>query len=79
MLGESTYFVNLSGCQSIDELQQRLREHGENHSDIPWIVGVLWDQTDIGRFPNRADIDSVCSDRPVFLWRACWHIGECFR
>lgn len=74
-LGESAFFVNLSACRSIEDLQRTVKSHAEKCSDLPWIVGVLWDQTDLGRFPNRADIDAVCPDRPVFLWRACWHIG----
>jgi predicted amidohydrolase YtcJ len=37
---------------------------------------LLWRyQTDLTRYPTRYDIDEVVSDRPVFLWRACWHIG----
>ena len=75
MLGESSYFVNLSGCDSIQKLQSVLSQHIVNHPSLPWIVGVNWDQTNLGRFPNKADIDEVCSTRPIYLWRACWHIG----
>jgi predicted amidohydrolase YtcJ len=28
-----------------------------------------------GAYPSRQDIDAVCSIRPVFLYRNCWHIG----
>jgi predicted amidohydrolase YtcJ len=28
-----------------------------------------------GAYPSRQDIDAVCSTRPVFLYRNCWHIG----
>lgn len=27
------------------------------------------------RYPTRYDLDAVVPDTPVFLWRACWHIG----
>ena len=43
-------------------------------------------QTSFGRYPTRHDLDAACpgnrsaasgdhDDTPVFLWRACWHIG----
>lgn len=75
MLGESKNFLNLKSCRSIEDIQDLLRLHCYKHQDISWIIGINWDQTDIGRYPNRYDIDSICNDRPVFLWRACWHIG----
>jgi predicted amidohydrolase YtcJ len=32
-------------------------------------------QTNLSRLPTRYDLDEVVPDTPVFLWRACWHIG----
>lgn len=29
----------------------------------------------MNRYPTRFDLDEVVDHRPVFLWRACWHIG----
>ena len=75
MLGESKNFLNLKSCKSIDEMQQLLKSHCEKYKEISWIIGVNWDQTYFGRYPNKDDLDAVCNDRPVFLWRACWHIG----
>lgn len=75
MTGESQYFVDLSTCNSIAELKSSLQSHINNHSDLPWIQGVNWDQSKLGRYPTRFDLDEVCSDKPIFLWRACWHIG----
>ena len=76
-LGESYTFLNCSSSRSIQELQFLIEQHVMKHTadELPWLVGVSWDQTDLGRFPTRQDIDAVCSDRPVFLWRACWHVG----
>ena len=75
MLGESKNFLNLKSCQSISDLQEQLKNHCEKYKDLSWIIGVNWDQTDFGRYPNRYDLDIICNDRPIFLWRACWHIG----
>jgi len=75
MLGESRYFLNLIDCYSIEYLKEMLRKHLLLYPDINYIQGVNWDQTKLGRYPNRFDLDDVCATKPIFLWRACWHIG----
>jgi predicted amidohydrolase YtcJ len=75
MTGESRYFLDLSTCTSIDDLKSSISAHIINHPDLEWIQGVNWDQSKLGRYPTRCDIDAVCNHKPVFLWRACWHIG----
>lgn len=39
-----------------------------------WVFGSGWEQDELGRYPTKADLDSVCSSRPVLLWRICSHI-----
>lgn len=75
MTGESRYFVDLSGCMSIEELQSAVRDHIAKYPDLTWIIGVAWDQTLLSRYPNRLDLDALSSEKPIFLWRACWHIA----
>eukprot|EP00603_Paraphysomonas_imperforata_P000486 CAMPEP_0114436556 /NCGR_PEP_ID=MMETSP0103-20121206/13524_1 /TAXON_ID=37642 ORGANISM="Paraphysomonas imperforata, Strain PA2" /NCGR_SAMPLE_ID=MMETSP0103 /ASSEMBLY_ACC=CAM_ASM_000201 /LENGTH=987 /DNA_ID=CAMNT_0001606851 /DNA_START=116 /DNA_END=3077 /DNA_ORIENTATION=+ len=75
LAGESAYYLDLQGCPSINQLQSMLRQHIKQYPDLPWIVGINWDQTPFGRYPTRHDLDEVDAVTPVFLWRACWHIG----
>ena len=75
-VGESQYFVDLSCCNSIDELRNTLREQLSSRTDLGCIYGVNWDQKKLGRYPSRRDIDDIAPHTPVFLWRACWHIGK---
>jgi hypothetical protein len=42
MTGESTYFLNLSSCKSIEDMKENIRVHALNHPDLPWIIGVNW-------------------------------------
>ena len=58
-------------------MQARLRAHAAAHQDNSWIIGILWSQHDLGRYPCAADLDGALGTdpRPAFLWRACWHIG----
>ena len=76
-LGESTYFVQLDGCKSIADLQTRIQQHRAENPSLSWIQGTHWDQSDIGGYPSRFDLDAIsgCSDVPMLLWRACWHIA----
>jgi hypothetical protein len=42
--GESAYYVDLSDCNSIKELQDAVRSHHEKNPHLPWIMGTNWDQ-----------------------------------
>jgi len=75
MLGESLNFVNLQKCDSIESLQTTVKDHINKNLGLSWIIGINWDQTILGKFPNRLDLDSISSEKPIFLWRACWHIA----
>lgn len=67
--------LDLKDTRSIGEIQDKLRSYAKNHTG--WIVGRAWDQDYLKekRMPTKIDIDKVISDRPVFLYRACHHIG----
>jgi predicted amidohydrolase YtcJ len=48
--------------------------HAAQHPRKAWVVGVGWDQSAWGRYPTREDLDAAVPDRPVVLYRACWHV-----
>eukprot|EP01038_Epipyxis_sp_PR26KG_P013210 gene13210-17703_t len=75
LTGESHYFVDLNDCYSIEDMQNKLKLHLLQYPHILWVQGVNWDQTKLGRYPTRIDLDVLEAVRPIFLWRACWHIG----
>jgi predicted amidohydrolase YtcJ len=56
-------------------MQGRLRAHAAEHAGASWVIGILWAQQELGRYPTADDLDAAVADRPAFLWRACWHIG----
>lgn len=64
-VGESHYFVDLSGCTSINSLKDCVKTHMDKNPELSWIVGVGWDQTLLSRYPCRSDLDEVCSTKPV--------------
>lgn len=72
-LGRQLQWLDLKGCQSIEQLQQRVRSVAAQRPAATWIVGCGWEQHLLGRFPTRHDLDAACSDRPVHLLRSCRH------
>ncbi len=73
-VGMAAMVLDLVGVASIAELTQRLRDYAAAHPEGA-IVGRGWIETHWPerRFPNRADIDAVVSNRPVFLQRIDGH------
>ncbi len=74
-VGLQNYQLDLKDSRSIGDIQDKLQSYSKNLTG--WIVGRAWDQDYLSekRMPTRYDIDKVVSDRPVFLYRACHHVG----
>lgn len=73
-MGEAQEYVQLQACDSPGALAAAVAAHTARHPRKSWVVGVGWDQSDWGRYPTRQDLDAAVPDRPVVLYRACWHI-----
>ncbi len=73
--GASLGAVDLSGCDSIGEMQRIIGAAAAGASEGSWIIGRGWNQETFAerRFPRRQDLDEVAADVPVFLRRACGH------
>ncbi|MBL8546413.1 MAG: amidohydrolase [Hyphomonadaceae bacterium] len=73
-VGAAALTLDLVGAPSITDLQDRLRAYASSHAEGP-IYGRGWIETHWPerRFPNRADLDAIVSDRPVFLERIDGH------
>ena len=74
-LGFGALQLDLTGTNSLADLQQRLRAYAAANPDARWIVGRGWNQELWAekRFPTAADLDAVVSDRPVWLGRVDGH------
>lgn len=74
-LGFAVIQLDLTGTSSIDELKARLKAYADANPGSGWILGRGWNQELWAdkRFPTSADLDSVVSDRPVWLGRVDGH------
>lgn len=76
-LGLSLLTLDLGDTRSLAEAQAKIGAYAGSHPDVPWIIGRGWNQETwgLGRFPTAAELDTVVSDRPVWLERVDGHAG----
>ncbi len=74
-LGFRDVELDLSGTTSLDEAKAKIAAYVAANPDKKWILGGGWNQElwALGRFPTAGDLDSVVSDRPVWLSRVDGH------
>ena len=74
-LGFGALQLDLTGTQSVRDLQARLRDYAARETGSTWVLGRGWNQElwSEKRFPTAADLDAVVADRPVILERVDGH------
>ena len=70
-VGHMAKVADLSHSTSIEDMQERLRKKlsDMNNEVSTYLEGVQWDQEEMGRYPNRFDLDSVTKDFPIITYR----------
>lgn len=58
---------------TLQQTQARVKACAERTGDGKWVVGGQWDAPALGGIPNRAMLDTVVPDQPVFLWDTSAH------
>ena len=66
---------NQTADDIIDIYKQKLKEYVDLHPEKDFIRGAGWIKTNFTdmRWPDRHDLDEICSDRPVVLESFCQH------
>ncbi|MCX8134321.1 MAG: amidohydrolase [Roseococcus sp.] len=71
--------VNLRAeeVRSLEEMRRRLRAAAEATPRGHWVLGHGYDHAalDIARHPTLAELDTAVPDHPLFIMRACGHMG----
>ena len=75
--GLSLMRVNLLGCRSVDEIQQRIKAKVDELPSDAWIIGRGWDHTlfNAGEWPTKEMLDEVAPNNPVFVKRVDGHVA----
>ncbi|GAB4006840.1 amidohydrolase [Nocardioides ultimimeridianus] len=58
---------DLTGLVGIDEVRARIRQYADSNPDAPWITGGGWSMETFDGWPDRAFLDALVPDRPVYL------------
>ncbi len=76
-LGLKLDVTDLVGTSSMDEVVARVKQRADRTPAGDWAIGRGWDQNHwpVKEFPTASQIDSVISDRPVWLKRVDGHAG----
>jgi predicted amidohydrolase YtcJ len=71
-------YADLTGTQSKEEIYEILKSHHQKFGG-QWILGRGWDQNDWPdkSFPDKAELDRLFPDNPVYLERVDGHAGWC--
>ncbi|MGI5864995.1 MAG: amidohydrolase, partial [Myxococcales bacterium] len=75
MMGERMRQLDLSGARSPEEVAALVAARAAGAAEGEWLVGRAWDQNrfECGGLPDRACLDRVAPDVPVFLERVDGH------
>ena len=65
------------GVRSVDALLERIKEAAANAQPGEWIVGRGYDHDKLAeqRHPHKRELDAAAPDNPVYIVRACGHVG----
>lgn len=65
------------GVRSVEELLNRIREAAKTAAPGEWIVGRGYDHDKLAelRHPHRRELDAAAPENPVYIVRACGHVG----
>ncbi len=75
--GLSLLRVDLVGTETEQEAAQRVADFATDNAQLEWIQGRGWNQVlwDSNEFPSASSLDTLISDKPVWLSRVDGHAG----
>ena len=70
--------IRLSPDQDLGAMKATIKEYVEAHPEYPTYMGMGWADEYFGEIgPNKADLDEICSDKPMVILSASGHCGWC--
>ena len=74
--GKFLMWIDLKDVNSIEEMQQRIRERAQKIPEGRWLIGSGWDQARFveKRYPSFRDLDEASPDNPIVLYHECGRV-----
>ena len=74
-LGQAFLRVDLTNLDSIEACRERIKEYAASRKPGEWIIGWGWNHHawQEKREPTRQDLDDICPENPMLLYRMCGH------
>ena len=70
--------IRISPEDGLAEMKTKIKEFIDAHPDIDAYLGMGWTDSYFGETgPNKADLDEICSDKPVAIFSSSGHCGWC--
>jgi len=72
-----TFLLDVRGVSSIDEMKDKISDFIKRNPGNSWIQarGINEINLEEKRLPTKEDLDSITTERPIWLIRTCAHIG----
>jgi predicted amidohydrolase YtcJ len=72
-----TYMLDLRGCSSLEDMQQKISDYHHRYPELEWIVArgfneAAWPNN---RMPDKNDLDKITNEKPIYIIRTCAHIA----
>ncbi|MEO6200546.1 MAG: amidohydrolase [Cryobacterium sp.] len=72
--GQTLSELNLSECQTLEQLYAAVADFAAALSDDDWVIGSGYDDTAMNGHPNRHELDRAAGGRPVWLKHRSGHM-----
>jgi predicted amidohydrolase YtcJ len=61
--------VNLDEARTVGEIQRKVKEYADAHTDLAWVLGRGWNYAvfNPSGLPDKSLLDEIIPDRPVYL------------
>lgn len=75
--GQALLELDLVGCKSVAEIQERLKQAAQETPRGDWITGRGWDHTlfNNSEWPDKSILDAVTTTHPVYVHRVDGHVA----
>ena len=70
--------IRIAPTDELADMQKKVKDYIDAHPELDAYMGMGWPDAYFGEGgPNKADLDVVCSDKPIAILSSSGHVGWC--